>query len=412
MAVWAHCGCAAKVNEQPTGPVWTVSHPRSDPHSTAPMVLQRFTIATIGEVKTTMATKSKEQGGTATAEPPGGKNGFSLISNEKLINLYATMVKCRMLEERARVLFKQSKFTGNYYAAVGQEAAAVGVALDLLPADTIGPSHRDFITNFIKGAPLEKMFCQLYARAASPDKGRSSPAHMGYAPLNVITPSSTIAAQLNIAAGVALANKIKKNGNIAVAFSGDGSTSLGFWHEALNFAGVHDLPIVFVCQNNLWAESVSLKMQTKVEDISVKAQAYGFPGITVDGNDVVAVYRVAHEAISRARQGRGPTLIECKTYRWYGHSEIDPAKYRDPEEVERWKANDPILNMEKYLTGKGLYRDELKQEIADGFNKELDAAIEVAEKSPYPEGIEALDHVYSFSIRDRALYPKTWTPQY
>jgi len=256
------------------------------------------------------------------------------------------------------------------------------------------------------------MFSQLYARATSPDKGRSSPAHMGYAPLNVITPSSTIAAQLNIATGVALANKMKKNGKIAVAFSGDGSTSLGFWHEALNFAGVRQLPILFVCQNNLWAESVSLKLQTRVEDLAVKAQAYGFPGITVDGNDVVAVYRVAHEAITRARQGRGPTLIECKTYRWYGHSEIDPAKYRDPAEVEKWKANDPILNMEKYLTRKNLFSPEMKQEIIGTINKELDAAIEFAEKSPYPEPDEALDHVYSFSIRERALERKTWTPNY
>jgi pyruvate dehydrogenase E1 component alpha subunit len=211
---------------------------------------------------------------------------------------------------------------------------------------------------------------------------------------------------------VALANKMKKNDNIAVAFSGDGSTSLGFWHEALNFAGVHDLPIVFVCQNNLWAESVNLSLQTKVPDISTNAQAYGFPGITVDGNDVVAVYRVAQEAIARARRGQGPTLIECKTYRWYGHSEIDPAKYRDPEEVERWKAKDPIANMEKYLAAKGLFTAEWKQEIVDGFNNELDAAIEIAEQSALPEGVEALDHVFSFSIRDRVLNPKSYSPSY
>ena len=276
-----------------------------------------------------MTTKSKEKPVAAVA--PDGKKSFSLISNERLVELYATMLKCRMMEERIRILFKQSKFSGNYYAAIGQEASVVGTAIGLLPEDTVGPSHRDFITNFIKGAPLDKMFSQLYARADSPDKGRSSPAHMGYAPLNVITPSSTIAAQLAIATGVALANKMKKNKYIAMAFSGDGSTSLGFWHEALNFAGVHDLPIVFVCQNNLWAESVTMKLQTKVEDLAVKAQAYGFPGITVDGNDVVAVYRVASEAIARARNGSGPTLIECKTYRWYGHSEIDPGKYRPAE---------------------------------------------------------------------------------
>lgn len=354
-----------------------------------------------------MATRLKEP-----APSPAVAHESPLISHDKLRLLYATMLKCRTLEERARILFKQSKFTGNYYAAIGQEAAAVGTAIDLRPDDTIGPSHRDFITAFIKGAPLDKMFCHLFARANSPDKGRSSPAHFGYAPLNVITPSSTIAAQLNIATGVALANKMKKNDSIAVAYSGDGSTSLGFWHEALNFAGVHDLPIIFVCQNNLWAESVNLKFQTKVPDISVKAQSYGFPGITVDGNDVVAVYRVAQEAFARARRGHGPTLIECKTYRWYGHSEIDPGKYRDPEEVERWKAKDPIAGMEKHLASKGLFTPAWKQELLDAFNKELDAAIEIAEKSPLPQGVEALDHVFSFDIRERSLNRKEYAPKY
>jgi TPP-dependent pyruvate/acetoin dehydrogenase alpha subunit len=322
------------------------------------------------------------------------------------------MLHCRMIEERARILFKQSKFTGNYYAAVGQEATEVGCAVDLRREDTVAPSHRDFIANYIKGVPLKFMFAQLYAKATSPDKGRSSPAHCGYAELNVITPASTIAAQLNIGTGVALANKMKKNDNVVVAFSGDGSTSLGFWHEALNFAGVQQLPIVYVIQNNRWAESVPLRLQTRVEDLSIKAQGYGFPGITVDGNDVVAVYRVAQEAIHRARTGDGPTLIECKTYRWYGHSEIDPAKYRPAEEVEEWKEKDPIPQMERYLTKKGLFNDKWKEQVVESFSKELDAAVEFADKSPLPEPIECLDHVYSFDIRERELGRKSWSPKY
>jgi acetoin:2,6-dichlorophenolindophenol oxidoreductase subunit alpha len=365
-----------------------------------------------------MATKTKER--TAPAVKNGKQeaaqapttNGASPVPEEKLKQLYATMLKCRMLEEKARLLFKQGKFAGNYYAAVGQEATEVGCAIDLKPEDTVAPSHRDFIANFIKGAPLNLMYAQLYARSASPDKGRSSPAHCGYAPLNVITPASTIAAQLNIGTGVALAYKMQKKPFIAMAFSGDGSTSLGFWHEALNFAGVQNLPIVYVVQNNRWAESVNVALQTKVEDLSVKAQAYGFPGITVDGNDVVAVYRVAQEAIHRARTGGGPTLIECKTYRWYGHSEIDPAKYRSPEEVEEWKANDPIPRMQEYLRKKNLWSDQWEQQLQDDFNKEIEAAIEFAESSPFPEPVECLDHVYSFSIRDRELNRKTWTPKY
>jgi len=257
-----------------------------------------------------MATKARERierPSRETAQQASSGNGAEPLSAELLKRLYSYMLKCRTVEERARVLFKQGKFAGNYYAAVGQEATEVGCSIDLEEQDCIAPSHRDFISHIMKGTPLKFMFAQLYARKTSPDQGRSSPAHCGYAPLNIITPASTIAAQLNIGTGVALAYKMQKKPNIVVAFSGDGSTSLGSWHEALNFAGVARLPIVYVVQNNLWAESVSVKLQTAVEDLSVKAQAYGFPGVTVDGNDVVEVYRAAREAIHRARSGGGPT---------------------------------------------------------------------------------------------------------
>jgi pyruvate dehydrogenase E1 component alpha subunit len=363
-----------------------------------------------------MATKTKERASAAPQEAPAqakspksGSNGSAPLPEELLKRLYGYMLKCRTVEEKARTLFKQGRFAGNYYAAVGQEATEVGCTIDLRPEDTIAPAHRDFIANIMKGTPLKFMFAQLYARKTSPDQGRSSPAHCGYAPLNIITPASTIAAQLNIGVGVALAYKMKKQDNVCVALSGDGSTSLGFWHEALNFSGVHKLPIVFVVQNNMWAESVSVKLQTAVEDLSVKAQAYGFPGITVDGNDVVAVYRVAQEAIHRARIGDGPTLIEAKTYRWYGHSEIDPAKYRSPEEVEEWKAKDPIPAMERYLAKHSMWSDKFKEETLTKINQEIEEAVEFAEKSPYPEPEEALDHVYSFSIRERELNRKAWT---
>jgi TPP-dependent pyruvate/acetoin dehydrogenase alpha subunit len=354
-----------------------------------------------------MATRTK-QPLAETAEVPASGNGGAPLNPDLLKRLYYYMVKCRMVEERARLLFRQGKFAGNYYAAVGQEATEVGATIDLLPEDTIAPSHRNFVTHIMKGTPLKFMYAQLYARKTSPDQGRSSPAHCGYAPLNVITPASTIAAQLNIGTGTALAYKMQKKTNIVVALSGDGSTSLGFWHEALNFAGVQKLPIVFVVENNLWAESVSTKLQTAVEDLSVKAQAYGFPGITVDGNDVVAVYRVCYEARERARQGYGPTLVECKTYRWYGHSEIDPAKYRRPEELEYWKSRDPIPAMQRYLRERNLWTDEWSRQITEEITKEIDEAVQFAENSPYPEPEEALDHVYSFSIRDRELKRKSW----
>src|SRR5436305_5917515 len=192
-----------------------------------------------------MATKPKERPETsAPAAASETKNGTAPLPEAKLKQIYSTMLKCRTMEEKIRILFKQGRFSGNYYAAVGQEATEVGCAIDLRPTDTIAPSHRDFISNLIKGTPLKFMLSQIYARKTSPDQGRSSPAHCGYAPLNVITPSSTIAAQLNIGTGVALAFKMQKKPFVTVAFSGDGSTSLGFWHEALNFAGVLHLPIV------------------------------------------------------------------------------------------------------------------------------------------------------------------------
>ncbi len=357
-----------------------------------------------------MATKTKERPtAVETAPSVQNGNGTAPLSPEILKRLYSYMLKCRLFEDRARNLFKQGRYSGNYYAATGQEATAVGTTIDLEADDYIAPSHRDFISHIMKGTPLKFLFAQLYARKTSPDQGRSSPAHCGYAPTNVITPSSTIAAQLNIGTGIAHAYQMQKKPNIVMALSGDGSTSLGFWHEALNFAGVYKLPIVYVVQNNLWAESVSLKLQTAVEDLSVKAQAYGFPGITVDGNDVVAVYRVAREAIHRARTGGGPTLIECKTYRWFGHSMIDPGTYRPPEEVEYWKSKDPIPFMERYLEKQKLWSDSWKQELVEQFNKEIDEAVEFAENSPYPEPEEALDHVYSFSIRERELNRKPWT---
>jgi TPP-dependent pyruvate/acetoin dehydrogenase alpha subunit len=368
-----------------------------------------------------MATRSKERPSAQRTVRTGGpvlevekaakRNGEPRLSEDILRRLYSYMLKCRMVEERARLLFRQGKFAGNYYAAVGQEATEVGATIDLLPEDTVAPSHRNFITNIMKGTPLKLMYAQLYARKSSPDQGRSSPAHCGYAPGNIITPASTIAAQLNIGTGVALAYKMQKKSSVVVALSGDGSTSLGFWHEAVNFAGVHRLPIVYIVENNLWAESVSTKLQTAVENLSVKAQAYGFPGLTVDGNNVVDVYRAATAAIDRARNGGGPTLIECKTYRWYGHSEIDPAKYRKPEEVEYGKSRDPIVLMEKYMDEHGLWTDEWKEELVNQFNTEIDDAINFAENSPFPEPVECLDHVYSFSIRERELERKSWSPK-
>ena len=235
---------------------------------------------------------------------------------------------------------------------------------------------------------------QIYARKTSPDKGKSHPCHYGYAPLRVITPASTVAAQVVVGTGAALAFKIRKVDNVVVSFFGDGATSRGGFHEALNFAGIHKLPIVYICQNNLWAESVPLRLQTALTDLSERAKAYGFPGVTIDGNDVMEVLRTSREAIEKARRGDGSTFIECKTYRWYGHSEIDPANYRAKEELEAWMKKDPIPHYEKYLLENKILDEKEKNKILVKIEKEIDEAVDFAEKSPYPAPEEALEDVY------------------
>jgi pyruvate dehydrogenase E1 component alpha subunit len=275
-----------------------------------------------------MTKRSKEQDAATKAI----HNGFSLISDEKLLQLYTSMVKCRMIEERARGLLKQNELADKDEIAMGREASEVGATIDLLAEDTVVPLSRDVAVNYIKGVSLDKIFGQISARADEP------------------VPASP----LDLATSAALANKTKKNGKIAVAFLGDGTASHGSFHEALTTARAHQLPILFICHEILSTESGSRSLQAEIEKIALEEQPCSFPHIAVDGNDVVAVYRVATEAIAHARRGNGPTFIECKG--------------------ERSKAHDPILNMEMYLKRKGLFSKKTKLEIAAGFTEILDAA--------------------------------------
>jgi len=316
-------------------------------------------------------------------------------SPQLLMELYRMLVRCRMCDEKARILFRQGKYKGNFYSSVGQEATEVGTAFGLRENDWIAPSHRDWTANVIKGVPLKYCFAQLFAKVDSPDRGRSSPAHMGYPALHIITPASSIAGQLNVGTGVALGLKKLHKDDVVVAYFGDGATSFGGFHEALNFAGVHKLPVLYVCQNNGWAESVPLRLQTALTNLSDRAKAYGFPGISLDGNDLLAVYDAAQSAIARARAGEGPTLLECKTYRWYGHSEIDPAKYRAKEDVDAWKKRCPVDAFDRFLIEKKLLTDEKKKQIAAEITQEINDAVEFAEQSPYPEASELYDHIWA-----------------
>lgn len=313
--------------------------------------------------------------------------------------IYTLLLKTRLLDERMRKLFKQGRFAGTYFSAVGQEATTVVIASLLRKDDVIAPSHRELGASVAKGVPLTSILGQVYANTLSPDRGHAHPCHYGSKDFFVINPASTVAAQLILGVGAALAFKIRGEERIAVGFTGDGGTSRGDFHEALNFAGAQKLGFICIVQNNLWAESVPLRFQAGITDFFKRAAGYGFPGISVDGNDVVEVYRVTKEAIERARSGGGPTLIECKTYRWYGHSEIDPANYRPPGELEAWKAKDPIPRFEKVLQERGQLTEEEKERITKAIEQEIEEAVQTVEKAPPPKPEEALEDVYSNSPR-------------
>ncbi|HTU52233.1 MAG TPA: thiamine pyrophosphate-dependent enzyme [Acidobacteriaceae bacterium] len=303
-----------------------------------------------------------------------------LISHDKLRQLYSTMLKCRLLHERARMLRKQAAPEGDHSSSIGLEATVVGAAIDLRSTDTLVPSHRDFILSYLKGVPLTAIFSQLYGRNTRSHHGRSDADDSGYTPLNIAVPASTVTAQLKGCTNIALANQREKNGNVVVAFSDEGSISLGEWHQALNSAGRCNLSIVFVThQSDQSAGSVPAKLKSSGDEISSKAVDFGFPWIAVDANDAVAVYRVAQEAIERARCGGGPTLIEAQTLPGYGLIEMKRAHYRTTDKVEEWESGDPISSMERYLTGKGLFSQGLKGKIVAAFQRELDDAVDAAE---------------------------------
>ena len=310
--------------------------------------------------------KAKIESAAVASRALAGNNGFSLISNEKLLSIYAAMLKCRMMEERARLLFPRSKAT-----PMGREAAAAGVTIDLLPEDALIVTERDLKPAFVKGVPLEAIFRHFFERAAGPSapsrlKPRSAPAHFTHEPLNVVAPSATIAAQLRMATDLAKAQKARNKGRITVIFSDGGS---GAWLKALKLAGKESLPMLFVCQNNPFAEPASQESQN-----------LGFPSIPVDANDAVAVYRVASESISLIRQGRGPTLIECQTYRLPDRSPKGLSRPRKTGSSEGEPAGEPILSMESYLTRKGLFSTEFRRQVVAGFGKELDSALAKASR--------------------------------
>ena len=309
------------------------------------------------------------------------------IPDDLLLKLHRAMVLGRRFDERLLSLQRQGRI-GTFAPITGQEASQLGAVAPLTPGDIMAPSFRETAAQVYRGAPMESIILAFggYNEAASlVEEGRDLP---------VAVPVSS---QVPHAVGIAWAMKYRKKQNVVMTFFGDGGTSEGDFHEGMNFAAVYQVPVVFVCQNNQWAISVPRSRQTHSKTIAQKALAYDMPGIQVDGNDVLAVYSAAKEAIDRARSGGGPSLIENVTYRMMMHTTADdPKRYRKDEEVEGWRKRDPIQRFQKYLRGKGLLSDQTIEELEAQVKAEIQQAVEHAEElmKKHSDPLHMFEHAY------------------
>jgi 2-oxoisovalerate dehydrogenase E1 component alpha subunit len=318
------------------------------------------------------------------------------LDEDDLLKMYHYMLLARRTDERMWILNRQGK-AAFVISCQGHEAAQVGTAYNLRPGyDYVYPYYRDFGITTVFGQTPKDHFLSLLGKEEDPNSGgRQMPGHFSDRELRIVTSAAPVAVQYPQAVGSALAFKMRGEDGVVLVCGGEASTSQGDWHEAMNFAGVHDLPVIFLVQNNVYAISVPTALQV-AGSIAKRAEGYGFSGYEIDGNDVLAVYETAREAVDRARRGDGPTLIEAKTYRLTAHSsDDDDRRYREREEIEEWRLKDPIVRFEKYLKENGLLDEEKKDEIEAGIKAEVTEASDYAEEAPFSDPEEVLERVYA-----------------
>ncbi|GAC1345675.1 MAG: thiamine pyrophosphate-dependent dehydrogenase E1 component subunit alpha [Ktedonobacteraceae bacterium] len=317
------------------------------------------------------------------------------MDKETLIQIYYFMRLTRAVEDRTRTLFLQGRVVGGVYTAQGHEATTVGAAMTLRDGDCIVPQHRDLGMHFVRGGSPRAVMCQWLARGNSPTLGRDGQLHIGDMLHGIVPSISMLGESLAVACGVALTMKMRKRSTIVLAPCGDGASNTGPFHEALNFASVQKLPVVFVIENNGYAYSTPTYKQFAIQNLSDRALAYGMPGETVDGNDVMAVIEAVGRAVEHVRSGKGPALVECKTFRVRGHSEADKADYVPKELYEEWIAKDPIVRFEKYLRQKNILTEADKAGIEARVKAAVDDAVSFAEQGPVPDGATVADYVFA-----------------
>jgi pyruvate dehydrogenase E1 component alpha subunit len=309
--------------------------------------------------------------------------------------MYRKMLEIRLFEEKVFDLYGQNLVPGTIHLYAGEEAVAVGVCSNLNVDDYITSTHRGHGHCIAKGADLRRTMAEILGKKTGYCKGKGGSMHIADFAVGMLGATAVVGAGLPIAVGAGLSAKLRKTSQVVACFFGEGASNQGTFHESINMASVWALPVVFVCENNLYAMGTRQSRIMSIQNVADRAAAYGIPGVIVDGNDVLVVYEAARTAVERARAGKGPTLIECKTYRHKGHSRVDSAKYRPKEEVEEWLGKDPIKRFRQAMLGNGILTqtelEHVETEVAD----EVADAVKFALDSPYPEGKEALENVYA-----------------
>jgi len=317
------------------------------------------------------------------------------IEKGKLMDMYKTMVRIRTFEEMVFKQFKAGNVPGFVHLYAGEEAIATGACANLRPDDYITSTHRGHGHLIAKGGKTDRMMAELYGKKTGYNKGKGGSMHLADPDLGILGASGIVGAGIPIATGAALSAKLRRTDQVTICFLGDGATNNSRFHEGVNLAACLNLPVVYVIENNLYAISVRISYACKIANIADRASAYGIPGKTVDGNDVLAVYEAVGEAVTRARKDQGPTLVECKTYRWRGHWAGDTQPYVGKEEIEDWIKKDPIPRFRNKLIEMGILTEENANRIDQEINEEIQKAVKFAEESPLPDPEEVLADVYA-----------------
>lgn len=317
------------------------------------------------------------------------------MDKELLVKMLSIMLTSRMWEEKMIELINRGELPGWLHSYIGEEAVATGVCLNLTKNDYITSTHRGHGHCIAKGVDIKNMMAELYGKTTGCCKGRGGSMHIADASVGMLGAIGIVGGGIPVATGAAFGCKYLNNNRIVVSFFGDGASNQGSFHESLNLASVWKLPIIYLCENNLYAETTPINRHMNIKNISERAKAYNIPGFTIDGMDVISVYQEMGKIINDVRNGGGPILVEAKTYRYRGHWEGDPEVYRTKKEIEEWRKKDPISNFEKKLLNDGTLTNteinDLRKEIA----LKIDEAVEFGRKSPYPLKEESMDYVFA-----------------